>query len=131
MTDMVRAPGDQTAGDSLDPGNHSDAEGAIPVLQDWSWQMRRRASANRRDRRGSRPPPTVNTMMMQGDRPAPIEVGVQAHIGNLLRAMYDSALKEPVPDRFLDLLRQMDAPETGSSAVNNSLETFKSPEGSK
>lgn len=33
----------------------------------------------------------------------------QANIGSLLRAMYDSALHEPVPDRFLELLRQMEA----------------------
>jgi hypothetical protein len=74
-------------------------------------------------------------MMMQEHRPAPIEVGVQAHIGNLLRAMYDTALKEPVPERFLDLLRQMDMPGNGlepdPSAANNSLETLKVPEGGK
>jgi hypothetical protein len=33
---------------------------------------------------------------------------VEAHIGGRLRAMYDSVLREPVPDRFLDLLRQLD-----------------------
>ncbi len=33
----------------------------------------------------------------------------QANIGSLLRAMYDSALHEPVPDRFVELLRQMEA----------------------
>jgi hypothetical protein len=42
-------------------------------------------------------------------KPVALEAGVQAHIGNLLRAMYDSALKEPVPKRFEDLLRQMDS----------------------
>jgi hypothetical protein len=80
----------------------------MPVLQDWSWQMRKRASADHRDRRGSRVSP-MGGAKTPGNKPASIEAGVQAHIGNLLRAMYDSALKEPVPERFLDLLRQMDS----------------------
>jgi len=47
------------------------------------------------------------------DRPtgeeARLAPNAQANIGSLLRAMYDSALHEPVPDRFLELLRQMEA----------------------
>jgi hypothetical protein len=38
---------------------------------------------------------------------------VQAAIGNRLRAYYDEVSKEPVPARFLDLLKRLDAPETG------------------
>jgi hypothetical protein len=72
---------------------------------------------------------------MPGHRPAPIEVGVQAHIGNLLRAMYDSALKEPVPDRFIDLLKQMDSPAAASEPtpppVTPPHEALKLPEGGK
>jgi hypothetical protein len=33
---------------------------------------------------------------------------VNSHVGALLRSMHDSVLKEPVPDRFLDLLRRID-----------------------
>ena len=83
-------------------------EGEMPVLQDWSWQMRKRASADRRDAKETRLS-RVGGSNAHTDKPVPLEVGVQAHIGNLLRAMYDSALKEPIPERFLELLRQMDA----------------------
>jgi hypothetical protein len=55
--------------------------------------------------------------MMYGKKPLPLESGVLANIGNLLREMYDSALREPVPQRFLDLLRQMDAGTDGPPAA--------------
>ena len=69
--------------------------------------MRRRASADRRKQRGPRirrigAPATVP------DTPVRLDANVQAHIGKLLRVMYDSTMKEPVPERFLDLLQQMD-----------------------
>lgn len=33
---------------------------------------------------------------------------IQSHIGDRLRAYYDSVLNEPVPDKFLALLTQLD-----------------------
>jgi hypothetical protein len=33
---------------------------------------------------------------------------IQAKIGQQLRAMYDDVVQEGVPDRFADLLRQLD-----------------------
>jgi len=38
---------------------------------------------------------------------------VEKAIGNRLRAYYDEMAKQPVPDRFLDLLKQLDDRETG------------------
>jgi hypothetical protein len=35
---------------------------------------------------------------------------IQAKIGQQLRAMYDNVVEEGVPDRFTDLLRQIDNP---------------------
>lgn len=35
---------------------------------------------------------------------------IQARIGHQLRAMYDDVVKQGIPDRFADLLRQLDAP---------------------
>lgn len=35
-------------------------------------------------------------------------VEFDGHVGALLRAMHDSVMDEPVPSRFLDLLRRMD-----------------------
>ena len=38
---------------------------------------------------------------------------VQAHIGERLRIHYEDVLSEPVPDRFLELLRQLERRERG------------------
>jgi hypothetical protein len=38
----------------------------------------------------------------------PFETVVQGHIGRQLRALYDDVLAQPIPDRFLDLLRKLD-----------------------
>lgn len=35
---------------------------------------------------------------------------IQAKIGQHLRAMYDDVVRQGVPDRFLDLLSQLDTP---------------------
>ena len=37
---------------------------------------------------------------------------IQAHIGERLKTLYDDMLKEPVPDRFLELLAQLEKSET-------------------
>ncbi len=39
---------------------------------------------------------------------------LQAHIGRQLRSMYDEVLKEPVPDRLRELLRQLEQKPPGS-----------------
>jgi hypothetical protein len=39
---------------------------------------------------------------------------VQARIGDNLRAMYDELLQQPVPDRFRDLLGQLEQPREGT-----------------
>lgn len=44
----------------------------------------------------------------------PFESQVQGHIGRQLRALYDHVLEQPIPDRFLDLLHQLDAGDTGA-----------------
>lgn len=41
---------------------------------------------------------------------------IQAKIGQQLRAIYDDVVQEGVPDRFADLLKQLDkVPEEGKS----------------
>jgi hypothetical protein len=45
---------------------------------------------------------------------APLEAGLQAHLGRQLRKIYDQALAEPIPDRFKALIDALDDPETGS-----------------
>ncbi len=36
----------------------------------------------------------------------------QAQIGRMLKAMYDEVAQEQIPDKFLDLLKQLEAKET-------------------
>jgi hypothetical protein len=38
----------------------------------------------------------------------------QGHIGRMLKAMYDEVAREPVPDRFRELLKQLEAKEPQS-----------------
>jgi len=37
-----------------------------------------------------------------------LNADIQARIGHQLRAMYDDVVRQGVPDRFADLLRQLD-----------------------
>ena len=41
-----------------------------------------------------------------GDRPGTTDV--QAYIGRQLRAVYDDVVKQPIPDRFLALMEQLE-----------------------
>ena len=40
---------------------------------------------------------------------------LQSHIGIQLRAVYESMIAEPVPDRFLKLLEELEKPRDGGS----------------
>jgi len=40
---------------------------------------------------------------------------VQQKIGQQLRSMYDDVIKEGVPDRFTEMLRQLDSIDDGSN----------------
>jgi hypothetical protein len=41
---------------------------------------------------------------------------IQSKIGDQLRALHDNIVKEGVPDRFLDLLSQLDKPASGNDS---------------
>ncbi len=43
-----------------------------------------------------------------------LEPELQAFIGRQLQATYDEVLNEPVPDRFLELLRQLETDQSQS-----------------
>ncbi len=45
-----------------------------------------------------------------GSRPK-LDGESQAQIGRMLKAMYDEVAQEPVPDRFRDLLKQLEGKE--------------------
>ena len=50
---------------------------------------------------------------------------IQSRIGHQLRAMYDDVVRQGVPDRFVELIRKLDAPEaspqlgTGTAGEKN------------
>ena len=51
-----------------------------------------------------------------GEKLAPdpkLDSGSQKRIGDQLRAMYDELMQQPVPDRFKDLLAQLDGKDGG------------------
>ncbi|MDF2618716.1 MAG: hypothetical protein K0S00_1375 [Xanthobacteraceae bacterium] len=45
---------------------------------------------------------------IRGDRATALGSDIQAKIGQHLRAMYDDVVRQGVPDRFMDLLSQLD-----------------------
>jgi len=57
------------------------------------------------------PMETRPNIMKKGKGQAALGRDIQAKIGQQLRSYYD-ALLEPTPDRFVDLLRQLDKPDS-------------------
>jgi hypothetical protein len=49
-----------------------------------------------------------------GDAARPGVTDVQAYIGRQLRAVYDDVVKQPIPDRFLALMKQLEDGTPGS-----------------
>jgi hypothetical protein len=69
-----------------------------------------------RDRRivrsGSRRRPVAGN---EAEGSSTTESQVQTAIGNRLRAYYDEVAKQPVPDRFVELLKQLDSKDPTAS----------------
>lgn len=49
-----------------------------------------------------------------GDAARPGGTDVQAYIGRQLRAVYDDVVKQPIPDRFLALMKKLEEGTPGS-----------------
>lgn len=45
--------------------------------------------------------------------PPALDADIQRHIGRHLRAMFETVAAEPVPDRFVSLLEQLEATAAG------------------
>ena len=45
-----------------------------------------------------------------------VDKGVQTAIGTRLRAYYDEVAKESIPDRFVELLKQLETKDPGGKA---------------
>ncbi len=56
--------------------------------------------------------------IMKDEKPPPSKGGlpaeIQSRIGHQLRAMYDDVVRQGVPDRFAELIRKLDASESGN-----------------
>jgi hypothetical protein len=57
-----------------------------------------------------------NVQNIQEPKPgAELDSELQAHIGRHLKAAYEDILDQSVPDRFIDLLKALEAKESGQS----------------
>jgi hypothetical protein len=45
-------------------------------------------------------------------KPGGLNAEIQSRIGHQLRAMYDDVVRQGVPDRFAELIRKLDVPES-------------------
>jgi Anti-sigma factor NepR len=52
-------------------------------------------------------------------KPGGLNAEIQSRIGHQLRAMYDDVVRQGVPDRFVDLIRKLDGPDTANSPGSN------------
>lgn len=58
-------------------------------------------------RPGSDLPPSPPAADVEADEPAPPSADIQSYIGTQLRAVFDDVANQPVPDRFLDLMKRL------------------------
>jgi len=56
--------------------------------------------------------------------------GADANVGRRLKEMYDGLVSEPVPDRFLDLLSQLERAEKPTAAADEAVSDVGGDEGS-
>lgn len=59
------------------------------------------------------PPETSRGRAKAGPRRQGADGSVERAIGSRLRAYYDELSREPVPDRFVDLLKRLDDDKSG------------------
>jgi hypothetical protein len=83
--------------------------------------MNERATPRLDDIKDTQVQPDLATPV-RDDTPAPgsgtvgaMEPELQAFIGRQLRQTYDEVLNEPVPDRFLELLKELEELEAGKA----------------
>lgn len=94
-TNPVTSPNDEETTDSQ-PGMDSDRIVHLVV------------SSNRKGGQGGRRTPSGDDSKSE---PAILDRGVQAKLGDQLRAMFDDAASEPVPERFFKLLEELERKE--------------------
>ena len=61
---------------------------------------------------------SVGQDMKEAKKQGGLNAEIQSRIGHQLRAMYDDVVRQGVPDRFADLIRKLDVPETSPHLGN-------------
>ena len=73
------------------------------------------------DEQAGGPSTTMDSLMttqLPGSNGSTLGSDIQAKIGQHLRAMYDDVVRQGVPDRFMDLLSQLDKPATPQTSTS-------------
>lgn len=70
-----------------------------------------------REQRGKVIP--ISRLSEQKPRTAKLGRDIQARIGEQLRTMYNGLVEQPIPDRFVELLKRLDPPGASPSAEPN------------
>jgi hypothetical protein len=58
--------------------------------------------------------PPLNKTAAGAGKQGGLNSEIQSRIGHQLRAMYDDVVRQGVPDRFADLIRQLDSQDAAS-----------------
>ncbi|MDZ4365745.1 MAG: NepR family anti-sigma factor [Afipia sp.] len=63
--------------------------------------------------------PQLNRASTGAGKQGGLNAEIQSRIGHQLRAMYDDVVRQGVPDRFADLIRQLDSQEAASQIAGD------------
>jgi hypothetical protein len=75
-----------------------------------------------KDSKPQRIPMSAQSGSPQHKQGAQLTREIQARIGHQLRAIYDDVVRQGVPDKFAELLRQMDEPAASQQVATNKQE---------
>ncbi len=53
-----------------------------------------------------------------GGKPGGLNAEIQSRIGHQLRAMYDDVVRQGVPERFAEMIRQLDSQEAAARVTS-------------
>lgn len=62
--------------------------------------------------------PPSNRPPAGGGKPGGLNTEIQSRIGHQLRAMYDDVVRQGVPERFAEMIRQLDSQEAATRVTS-------------
>jgi dihydroxyacid dehydratase/phosphogluconate dehydratase len=66
---------------------------------------------------------SVDETMKEVKKQGGLNAEIQSRIGHQLRAMYDDVVRQGVPDRFAELIRKLDGPESAAAQIDDPEKT--------